>query len=69
MPWQLLAALAQAQQADAPDAGHRGPFRIVAGTTGITPEDASELAESAGFIARQLVPNSTGMGWPVVSTC
>lgn len=54
VPWQLLAALAQAQQPGGPDAEFRGPFRIAVGTAGATPEGAADLAESAGFIARQL---------------
>ena len=64
VPWQLLAALAQAQQAiepgaEYPEAGVSdtdglGPYRIAPGTTGISVAGTRDLAESAGFIAGRL---------------
>jgi len=55
VPWQLLAALADAGgNGAATDAQFTGPFRIRSGTVGITAEQAGSLPAAADFIARAL---------------
>ena len=60
-----MAALADAESAEPPDAAFVGPFRIRSGTAGVTAEQAGSVPGAAEFIAPTLKRDLTGANVPV----